>query len=357
MFEDCETAVKLLKTVKMALAAALLAAVALAAGRALGAKAEYKMKIGSLVTPQSVWGRVVDKIIRDVEKQTGGRLDIEHLHSGMLGGDNSMVEMVMHGGIQAAGVPSSSLATVVPEMHIIELPFLFEDYEEAHYIIDNVIEPHIMKKLETKGLMSSAILENGMMEFVAPRFIHKPEDLKDLKIGCWETPVHISFWKSLGANPIPIPATEVLNAYARGRVNSGANSYNALIAWDHLFGTAIKRKEIFITNVKFSYQAGILVMNKKTWQTLPRDVQKDIAEGLRKLTPAMRAALKEADPKSRRELLKRGYNIADMPAAEKAIFIKKAKPVYKKMEKEIGKSFLDRVLRERDKYRKGRKAK
>ncbi|MFH1537784.1 MAG: TRAP transporter substrate-binding protein [bacterium] len=316
---------------------------------------EYRIKIGSLVTPQSEWGKVVGKVIRKLEKQSGGRVKIEHLRSGMLGGGQSMMEMVLHGGIQGAGIPSANLAAVMPEMHVLELPFLFDDYDEAYYLIDNVLEPYLRKKLEEKGLLTSAFLENGLMEFVAPRFIHRPEDLKGLKIGCWESPVHIAFWEALDANPIPIPATEVMNAHARGIVDSGANTFNALIAWDHLFGTVIKREDIYITEVKYSYQAGILVMHKRTWESYPQDVRKMIMKSLSDMTVQLRKALREAEPKSRKELMKRGYQVTTMSPEEREVFIEKTKSVYNKFEKQVGKEFLKKVLEEREKYRESKK--
>lgn len=320
-------------------------------------KAEYEIKIGSLITPQSVWGKAVNKIVRKVEKQSGGRVKINHLPAGMLGGGQSMMEMVLHGGIEGAGIPSANLASIVPEMHILELPFLFDDYDEAYYLIDNVIEPQLKKKLEAKGLLTSAFLENGFMEFVAPRFIHIPGDLKGLKVGCWESPVHIAFWKSLGANPIPIPVTEVMNAHARGIVDSGANSFNAVIAWDHLFGTAIKRDKLFMTEVKYSYHSGILVMHKRTWEAYPPDVRKLLKKALMELTRTLRKTLREAEPKSRAKLAERGYNIITMTPEEREVFIEKSKSVYKKFEKQIGKKFLAKVLDERKKYRESKKQK
>ncbi|MEW6202424.1 MAG: TRAP transporter substrate-binding protein DctP [bacterium] len=313
---------------------------------------KYTIKIGSLVTPNSVWGKAVTKVVRYIERETGGEVNIEHHCCGVLGGEKSLLEMVMFGGIQAAGVPSFTLASIVPEVHILELPFLFDDRDEAYYLIDTVIAPHLKEKLEKKGLLTSAFMESGFMEFVTPRFIEKPDDLKELKFGSWESPVHISILKAFGGKPIPIPVTEVPTAYSRGRVDSGANSLNGLLSWDYLFGSALKRNKIYITETRFSYQAGVLVANAKYMRGMPANLREIFLRGLDKLTVELRESLRKAEPESRRELKRRGYHIREMSGEDRAVFVAEAQKVYKEYEKQVGKEFLSKVLAGREKYRK-----
>ena len=315
----------------------------------------FRIKIGSYVTPSSVWGRTVQKTMGDIYERTGGDVQLIHQHSGMLGSAQNMLEQVLLGAIQGAGIPSSNLANLVPEVHIIEMPFLFDNREEAYYLIDHVITPRLQKKLAAKGLITSAFMEAGFQDIVSNRFIHKPEDLKKTKIGSWDSPVHVAFWKAQGAAPMPIPATEVFRAYTSGQVNTGANSPSALLAWDALFGTAIDRSKIYITHMNFSYQSGVLVINKKQWEAMPEAFRKVFREEMDALTGRIRFALAKAEPKSIESLKKRGYRYMTLSPEEKKAFINNSKAVYKQFESKIGKSFLNEVLRERDKYRKNKK--
>jgi len=329
---------------------AVVAAVMLGA-TARGEK-KITVKIGSYVTPQSIWGKTVESTIREVKKGTNGEVEIKHLHSGMLGSDRNMLDQVLLGGIQGAGVQTSTLATMVPEVNILELPFLFRDRDEAYYLIDNVISPVLMEKFKKKGLITSSIMENGFMDFVMSGPVHKPEDLKKMKIGSWESPVHIAFWKAQGASPIPIPATEVFNAYARGVVDSGANTASALAAWDRLFGNGLKRDKIFITRAGFTYQAGIIVINKDFYMSMPKKDKEVLERELKKLTYNIRSALREGEEDSYKKLVSMGYHVSVMTPAEKRVFVKNSEVVYKEFEKQIGKGFLKRVLAARAAYRK-----
>jgi len=338
-----------------AVIAAFSAALFFHAATALSKKKQTAVKIGSFVTPQSVWGKTVAKTIKNIEKRTDGEIKITHLHSGTLGSGKNMLDQVLIGGIQGAGVDTATLASIVPEVNIIELPYLFENHDEAYYLIDNVISPVLKKKFDEKGLVTSAIMETGFMDFVMSGPVRKPEDLKSMKIGSWESPVHIAFWKSQGASPIPIPATEVFNAYARGMVDSGANSANALIAWDKLFGTGLKRDKIFITRSAFTYQAGILVINKRFYNSLDSDSRGILMSELDSMTGVLRSQLKRSEPESLKQLAAMGYNVSEMSDKEKAVFEKNSKKVYSEMRNVIGGSFLDSVLSAREAYRSGKK--
>ena len=341
-----------MKRIRTIVAVLAVAATALACAAALSKQPKLTIKIGSYVTPQSIWGKEIGKAVSKVKKRTDGEVEIKHLHSGMLGSDSNMLEQVMIGGIQGAGVLSSTLATIVPEVNIIEMPFLFRDREESYYLIDNVIMPVVRKKLEAKGLIAPATIETGFVDMVMSGPVHTPADLKKMKIGSWESPVHIAFWKAQGANPIPIPATEVFNAYARGMVDSGANTANALIAWDKLFGNALKRDKIYITRIGYCYQTGILVINKKFYDSIPPDQQKIFQEELTDLASSLRAALAEQEPESYKQLEAIGYNIGTMTPKEKEVFIRNSQKVYKQLEGTIGKDFLKKVLAARAEYRK-----
>lgn len=316
------------------------------------AKADYTFKIGSLVTPSSVWGKTVAVTMRDVQLKTNGRVEIVHLHSGMLGGENNMLEQTLLGGIQGAGISSSSLSTIVPEVQIIELPFLFRDRDEAYYLIDNVISPVLMEIFEKKGLVTSAIMENGFMDFVMGYPVRTPADLKRCKIGSWESPIHIAFWKAEGGNPIPIPATEVFSAHARGLTDSGANTMSAIASWDKLFGTSLKRNKIYITPIHFSYQAGVIIINKKAWEALPPDLRDIFKASFKRLTWQIRNNLRNAESTDIETLKHMGYNFVPITEAERIQFEKNAQKVYKEFEPIVGKAFLNKVLAERSRYRR-----
>lgn len=325
-----------------------------AEGAGAADKKKYNVKIGSYITPYSAWGKAINTAVSKIKKKTGGRITVRHLHSGMLGSNSSMLEQVLHGGIQGAGIDTSTLASFIPEMNILEMPFLFRDRSEAYYLIDNVIFPHMEDRLAGKGLVTSTIMEVGFMDFLMAEPIRRPADLKKVKIGSWESPVHVAFWKAQGGNPIPIPATEVFSAYARGMVNGGSIAPNAAMAWDKLFGAGLKRDELYMTKIAFTYHAGIIVLNRDFYNGLPADLRRDLTEGLEMMGRYLRKDLAEAEPGNYRKLAELGYNMIELTREQKQAFVDNSQAVYDEFESIIGKDFLKEVLDARAEYRKNR---
>ena len=54
--------------------------------------------------------------------------------------------------------------------------------------------------------------------------VKSPEDVKGKKMRVVQSPLHIEIWKSLGANPTPIPTTEIYNSVQSGTVEVLDNS-------------------------------------------------------------------------------------------------------------------------------------
>ncbi len=335
----------------------IVAVVALAFVPARCGDATVNLRIGSYITPTSVWGRAVTKTMKTVGERTDGRVKVTHIHSGALGSNRSMLEQVMQGAVQGAGIDTSTLATVIPEMNVFEMPFLFDDRGEAYYLIDKIIWPELREKLHRKGLVTSAIIEIGFMDFLMPAAIHRPEDLRKMKIGSWESPVHVSFWKAMGAKPLPIPATEVMSSYMRGMVDSGANSVYGIDAWDRLIGNGIDRSRLTYTRIGFTYHAGILVLNEKAYDDIARPDREILKHELGRLTVTLREKLADDEAATFARVRKSGYNYYEMTPAERRVFVRRSAAVYKDMEKTIGKPFLDRVIAARDAYRKKHKTK
>ena len=101
----------------------------------------------------------------------------------------------------------------MPELNVLELPYLFRSLEEADHIIDTVITEPMAELFRRYGLVLGFWNENGFRHIGSKdKPIIQPADLKGRKMRSQESPVHLETWKAYGASPVPIPTTEVLTA-------------------------------------------------------------------------------------------------------------------------------------------------
>ena len=85
--------------------------------------------------------RLKEKYQKDVEKESGGRIKVKLFLGSTLGDENETVLKCKRGQVEAVGASTGALASQVPEINVVELPYLFRDAKEADLIIDSVVTP------------------------------------------------------------------------------------------------------------------------------------------------------------------------------------------------------------------------
>jgi TRAP-type transport system periplasmic protein len=97
--------------------------------------------------------------------------------------------------------------------------------------------------------------------------------LKGVKIRTPESAIYVNTFKALGANPTPIPATEMYSAIQSGVVDAMEGSFDTVYTYK-IFEVAKYCLETGHITEDNSY-----VMNAKAFQKLPADLQKAILDG------------------------------------------------------------------------------
>jgi len=89
------------------------------------------MKINISLAQNSHQGVAIDTFAREVEKRTGGRYKIQTFYSGSLGAERESVEAVQLGTQELTFTSTGPVPNFVPEVAILDIPFLFRDYAHA----------------------------------------------------------------------------------------------------------------------------------------------------------------------------------------------------------------------------------
>ena len=150
----------------------------------------------------------MERFAKLVAERTGGEVEIKVFPNSQLGGELETAEGIRIGSIQFGAVTSSVLANWVPEVQVLDLPFIFRS--EDHALKANaLLKEKLGKKFEAQGFHLLGFSVNGARELISTFPIEKPEDVKGKKMRVIQSPIHIDMWKAVGANPVPIPAPEI----------------------------------------------------------------------------------------------------------------------------------------------------
>ena len=137
---------------------------ATAAAMTLPAMAQTVLKIGYATTQTSHYGVGSTVFCDEVEKGTQGRYKCQQFPSSALGGEREMIEAVQLGTLDIVNTSTGPVGNFVPEVKIVDIPFLFRDYDHARRVLDGPIGQDLLTKFPSKGLVALSWTENGFRQ-------------------------------------------------------------------------------------------------------------------------------------------------------------------------------------------------
>ena len=300
------------------------------------ADAEYTIKVGYIGSESHPTMQAMKTFGDNVAKGSEGKIKVELYPNAQLGGDRELCEGVQMGTIQMAIPSTSALAGFDKRIQVLDLPYLFTTREAAFEAVDGELGMKLNELLAKKGFYVLGYLENGFRHVTnSKQPITKPEDLKGLKIRTMENPMHLAFFKELGANPTPMSWGELYTALQQGTVDAQENPY-AMIDDGKFYEV---QKYVSETGHVFSYE--ILIANKKFMEKLPDDLRALVIDEAQKAIATQRAAMKTEEANFKAKVIKGGLTVNELTPEQKKPFVEKTKVVYGQFEGELGKEIMD----------------
>lgn len=254
------------RSLRLALAFALLAALAPLGAGALAA--DIKLKGVSNSRPQ-VQFKMWEWMAAELPKRTGGKAEIELTSLPELGLTGFELVRVMRAGlVDIADVLPTYVSGDVPLIEGVDLPgfFSFDEFDKSRQA--HVAWHKVMKA--NQGKLGGVFLGSYGYAYQV-LFSRKPisslADMKGLKVRVFGA-AQTDFVRALGAEPVSLAVAEVYSALERGTVDAAITGTIA--------GFNLKWFEV--TKYMVDLQMGPvmigLVASKRTWDRLPADVQK-----------------------------------------------------------------------------------
>jgi tripartite ATP-independent transporter DctP family solute receptor len=298
---------------------------------------EYTIKVGSIVSETHADMLSMKKVfVPEIEKGSKGRIKVELYPNAQLGGDRELCEGVQMGTIQMALPASSALAGFDKRIQVLDLPYLFTSRKTAFEALDGVLGKKLNEYVLAKGFVNLGYAENGFRHVTnSKRPIKTPADLKGIKIRTMENPMHIAYFKELGANPTPMSWGELYTALQQGTVDAQENPY-AMIS-DGKFYEVQK----YVSETGHVFSVTMLIANKKFMDKLPPDLRKIVEKAGRDFVLEQRRAIAEMEKDYKAEVIKAGMKVNELSAADKKPFVDATAKIYKQFEKDLGKEIMD----------------
>ncbi|GAP37399.1 TRAP transporter substrate-binding protein [Piscinibacter sakaiensis] len=296
----------------LAAAAATLAAAAVAPAFAQDIRPRL-IRFGYGLNEQSNQGRAVKVFAEEVERLSGGKMKIRAFGGASLGSDNQMQQALIGGAQEMMVGSTATLVGIAQEMALWDTPFLFNDVREADAILDGPIGEKVKARLEPKGLVGLVYWENGFRNLTNnKRAITRLEDLDGVKLRVMQNNVFLDSFRSLGANAVPLPFSELFSALETKAVDGQENPFNTIVS------SKFYEVQKFLTVTNHVYSPWIVTVSRKFWDGLSAAEKKVLVDAAKKSRDFERKDTRDEAARALADLKARGMQVNALSPAEAA---------------------------------------
>ena len=273
-----------------------------------------------------------------IAEKTDGRYDVQVFANAQLGDDIKATEAVKMGNLEMTVPSASPLVGLDPDLNVLDLPFLFPNTKAADAVLDGPVGIKIAQKLEDNGLHLLAYFENGFRNITnSVHEIKTPADLDGLKIRTMENKIHLAAFKAMGANPTPMPFSELFTAMQQKTIDGQENPIPTI------YLSKFYEVQKFCTLTGHVYGPHILLINKELFESMTPEDQKIFTDAATEAKLYQRETNRAMAEDYVGKLRDEGMIVTELTAEQKQAFKEECAPVYKEFEDEIGKDLIDEV--------------
>jgi C4-dicarboxylate-binding protein DctP len=257
----------------------LLAAAMLVTFSSSAMAAPIVIKFSHVVAQNTPKGQAADYFKKLAEERTKGAVKIEVYPNSQLYKDKEEMEALQLGAVQMLAPSLAKFAPLgVREFEVFDLPFIFDNYQELHKVTQGPVGAKLLKKLEPKGILGLAYWDNGFKVMSANKPIRTVEDFKGQKMRIQSSKVLDSQMRSVHAIPQVMAFSEVYQALQTGVVNGTENPPS------NLYTQKMHEVQKFVTLSDHGYLGYAVIVNKKFWESLPKDIRAALESAMKDAT-------------------------------------------------------------------------
>jgi len=301
---------------------------------------EYEIKFATLATEGSTWMNVMNELNDDIQKSTNGKLKFKIYSGGVFGDEKEVLGNMRFGQVHCAGFAGNGLGMILPEIRVLELPYLYKNYNEIDYINERFYD-RFSESFEKKGFVLLGWAEVGFVHIFTKTPVSNIEDIKNLKrLWAWEgDPLAEATFRAFGVSPIQLPLLDVSTSLQTGLIDVVYTSPLAAIALQWF--TRVK----YMISEPMVNACGALLIDKKYFDRMPSDLQITLKEKCRNYMRKLVILSREDNKKSIEVLKENGIEVIKLGEESEKEFEKIGVEVRNKLVGKLySKEFLDEIL-------------
>lgn len=270
------------KLFKVAAATALLVSSVIAA--------DYTIKLTHVVSPNTPKGMGADFFAKRVGELTGGKVEVIVFPNSQLYGDGEEMKALKLGNAHIAMPSFSKFTSIVPEMQLFDLPFLFRDKDHLYKVLDGEVGQILKDKVTAKGFVALDYWDAGFKHLSSnKKALLVPEDAAGQKFRIMSSHVLEAQFKTIGGNPQVLPFSEVYSALQQGVVDGAENPLS------NFYTKKFNEVQTDLTLSDHGYLGYLVIMSESFWKKFPNDLKPMVMQAMKEATAYERKVAAQDD--------------------------------------------------------------
>lgn len=207
-----------------------------------------------------------------INENSNGTLKAVDYYDTALGDASSLAEALKTGTVDVGVSGTAYFSSLVPEIEVFQLPFLFSDLETARRICSGPVADEINQMFAPHGLIGLSFWENGFRELSNNKVAVKtPADMKGIKMRTLGAKVQIATWNAFGAMTTQIDASELYTSLQQGTIDAQDNPLHEIVA------RKLYEVQPYVSMTDATYTPFYMAISQAKWDALD-DTQKALVK-------------------------------------------------------------------------------
>ena len=186
---------------------------------------ETVIRWGEMLPATHPQAMMIDRIAAAVAEASDGRIEVQSFPGGQLGSGKDMLDSVVSGALNMTTDGAAALGALLPQLSVIEAPYLWRDPEHMAKVVDTPIFRDMNQELvDKRGLRMLAVTYYGKRHLTTgEREVRTAADMEGFKLRVPPVDTFRAMAEAWGAQATPINFNELYLALSQGAVDGQEN--------------------------------------------------------------------------------------------------------------------------------------
>lgn len=283
-----------------------------------------EIKVASVMPEGSPWTLLLREMAADIEARTKGNVAFSIYAGGVSGDEADVIRKMRVSRIHAAGFTGVGLGLIVPQIRVLESPFLFRDQHEVDHVKNRMFETFETAFAE-KGYVFLGYVDGGGVYLFSKTRLAAPEDFKIVKMWLWKgDTIAEAFLDIFQVKAYPLNVADVNTGLETGMIDAFYSVPVAAVSFQWYWRIQ------YMLDYPIVNSTGGFLMNRRVFETLSDSERAIVRERVKHYCAKLVRITRDANLEAKTVIADAGIEQVAPTAAQKAFYHRKAAEIYQK---------------------------